>query len=494
MKYFFITTPIYYINDKPHLGHTYTTLAADILARFEKTKQKVFFLTGTDEHGIKNYKTALAQNKDPKTFCDEMARIYQKTWKELDIDYDFFIRTTDKYHKEFVKLLLERLRQKGLIYQGEYKGPYCEGCEEFKNQKDLIKGCCPVHKTKALQLKEKNWFFKLSQFQNTILEKIDLEFNILPEKSKREIISFLKNNKLRDIAISRPKERVKRGIELPWDKDQITYVWVDALINYISGPLASSGFNFNHKSWEDIEEKISDFWPADWHLIGKDIIRFHAIIWPAMLLAWELTLPKNIFVHGFFTIEGEKMSKTLGNVIDPLAIKNKYGLAPLRYYLFRDFNFGDDGDFSEKNLIDRYNADLADNIGNLLSRTLTLIKQYGNFPIKQALSRNNDLENLFKELKFKQALEKINSLAQKKNQLIDQKKPWQLIKEAKQGKEFALRNQAQENLERIFSETLNSLYQIGHYLSLFLPEQGEKIKQALKNQEPAIIFPKINIK
>ncbi len=489
MKQFFITTPIYYVNDKPHLGHAYTTLAADIIARYARSKQKVFFLTGTDEHGLKNYKSALAQDLKPKEFCDKMSQLYQKTWKELEISYDFFIRTTDPYHEEFVKRILLELKERGLVYADEYEGYYCEGCEEFKNKKDLIQGRCPLHKTKVQKLKEKNWFFKLGQFQEEVKKRIGSEFQILPLSRQKETIAFLEKNRLQDIAISRPKQRVRWGIELPWDKTQLTYVWIDALFNYLSGPLASVGFNFKNKSWEEIQEALSDFWPADWQLIGKDILRFHAIIWPALLLALELPLPKRLFAHGFFTVEGDKMSKSLGNVIDPLQIKKQYGLAALRYYLFREFSFGKDGDFSLSNLIERYNSDLAHNIGNLFSRVLALLEKYQGFEPKIEFQPHQKVEEALQSLKFKQALEILNELAQEKNRLIDETKPWELIKEAVQAKEFALRNQAQEKLEKLFVDLCLGLAQIAHYLSFFLPTKGTSLKESLETKQREIIFP-----
>ncbi|MCD6421739.1 methionine--tRNA ligase [bacterium] len=490
MKRFYLTTPIYYVNDKPHIGHTYTTLAADILARFWRKKREVFFLTGTDEHGIKNYRSAKKKNLSPKEFCDKMSHLYQQTWKELEISYDFFIRTTDHYHEELVKVFLSELKKRGYLYVGEYEGWYCEGCEEFKSKKDLIKGKCPLHEKPAVKLKEKNWFFKLSAFKDEILEHLEKDFEVAPEERKKELVSFLKKEELKDVAVSRPKERVKWGIEIPWDKNQVAYVWIDALFNYLTGPLASVGFDFKNKSFEEIEEALKDFWPAEIHLIGKDILRFHAVIWPALLLALNLPLPRRLFAHGFFTVEGEKISKTKGNVVDPIKLKQKFGLSALRYYLFREFPFGEDGDFSEKNLISRYNAELADNIGNLFSRSLNLMQKYGWKP-PQVSPQNEVIEKYLRELRFKETLEEINRLAQEANRLIDQEKPWELIKEAKQAQEFALKNQAQEKLEKIFSQIYQSLSVIAYYLSDFLPEAGEKMENALKSLHPQIIFPKI---
>lgn len=491
MKKFFITTPIYYVNDKPHIGHTYTTVAADVLARFYRENNETFFLTGTDEHGTKVCKSAKEQEKEVKKFCDEVAQSYQKTWKALDINYDFFVRTTDKYHEEFVKLILTHLKDNGFLYEGEYEGLYCEGCEEFKAEKDLVNGCCSIHKTYPVKLKEKVWFFKLSEFQDKVLESIGKNFKILPKSRETELVSFLKKEKLHDVAISRPRDRVEWGIELPWNNDQVIYVWIDALFNYLSGPLSSRGFNFNNKHWEDIVEALNDFWPAEIQLIGKDILRFHAVIWPALLLALELPLPKRLFVHGFFTINGEKISKSLGNAINPIDLKKKFGLSALRYYLFRDFSFGEDGDVSLKNLVERYNADLADNIGNLVSRSLTLVKKYGELKQKIEFKKDAELEKLFKDLKFKEVLERINFLAKEKNQLIDKEKPWSLIKEAHQGKEFAIENESQQKFEKILGGTLETLKTISYYLIPFLPHEGEKINQAINNLKSEIVFPKI---
>ena len=491
MKKFFITTPIYYVNDKPHIGHTYTTVAADILSRFYRNGVSTFFLTGTDEHGTKVCQSAQKQEVEVKKFCDEVAQNYQKTWKALDVNYDFFVRTTDKYHEEFVKLILTRLKDNGFLCEGEYEGLYCEGCEEFKSEKDLVSGCCPIHKTFPIKLKEKVWFFKLAQFQDKIFSHLGKDFVVLPQKREAELTSFLKNEKLHDVAISRPRDRVEWGIDLPWDNNQVIYVWIDALFNYLSGPLSSRGFNFSNKHWEDILEALNDFWPADIQLIGKDILRFHAVIWPALLLALGLPLPKRLFVHGFFTINGEKISKSLNNAVNPVDLKKEFGLAALRYYLFRDFSFGEDGDVSLENLVERYNADLADNIGNLLSRSLTLVQKYGALKQKIEFKKDEDLENLFRNFKFKEALEKINLLAREKNQLIDKEKPWALIKEAHQGKEFAIENNSQIKFEKILISTLETLLIISYYLKPFLPLEAEKIETAIKNLEPEIVFPKI---
>ena len=494
MSKFLITTPIYYVNDKPHIGHSYTTIAADVLTRFFSKKIDTFFLTGTDEHGNKVCSSALAQNKEPKKFCDEISKIYQKNWKELGIDYDFFVRTTDSYHEQFVKLVLVELKNRGYIYEGEYEGLYCEGCEEFKAPKDLVKGCCALHKTYPVKLKEKVWFFKLSSFQKELIAKIGSDLKIAPKSRENELLSFLKKEKLRDVAISRPADRVSWGIELPWDKEQIIYVWIDALFNYLSGPLSSIGFNFNNKHFEDIADVLGDFWPAQIQLIGKDILRFHAVIWPALLLALDLDLPKKIFVHGFFTVEGEKISKSLGNAINPIELKQKYGLAALRYYIFRDFSFGEDGDFSISNLVERYNADLANNLGNLVSRTLNLIQNYGGLEAKIEFKKDQKLEKLFSELKFKEILEYIVFLAREKNQLIDKEKPWELINEANQGKEFAILNESQEKLNKIFIDTLTTLKIIAYYLEPFLPKEAKAIDEAIESQKPAIIFPRIERK
>jgi len=347
-----ITSPIFYINAPPHIGHTYSTIAADILARWQRLKGRdVFFLTGLDENSIKTAQAAKEQGiEDIQKYADKMAEKWNEVWKILDISNDDFIRTTEERHKKNVKKFFSLVHKRGDIYKGEYEGLYCDGCEAFVTESDLIDGKCPLHKKVPKKVKEENYFFKLSKYQNQLLKHIEDNSDFIqPESRRSEVVSFIKSG-LKDISISRPD--LEWGIVLPIDEKHYFWVWFDALLNYL------------------VNEK---YWPASLHLIAKDILRFHAIIWPAMLLSVGYDLPKKIFAHGFLTVEGQKISKSLGNVIDPLYLVGKYSVDALRYYLFREIAFGEDGDFSEDKLKARFNNELVANIGNFIHRTLTFI-------------------------------------------------------------------------------------------------------------------------
>ncbi|MFH2104698.1 MAG: class I tRNA ligase family protein [Parcubacteria group bacterium] len=324
---FYITTPIYYVNDKPHIGHAYTTVAADVLARYHRLRgDDVHFLTGNDEHGDKVARSAEEAGQEPQAFCDEMSAKYQLTWDRLNIGYDDYIRTTEPRHKEAVQDFLTVLKDKGAIYEGTYEGLYCTGCEKFLTDKELVDGECPDHKKAPEKLSEKNYFFKLGDYLNEVKRQIEKdEIKVDPENIKREVLGLFKQD-LQDFSVSR--ESVKWGIELPFDKSQKTYVWVEALQNYITAI-----------GYKDDQKKFKRYWPADVHLMAKDIIKFHAIFWPAMLLAADLPVPKQIFAHGFFTIDGQKMSKTIGNVIDPNDLVDEYGADATRYLILSQFWF-----------------------------------------------------------------------------------------------------------------------------------------------------------
>src|SRR3989338_1238440 len=363
MDKFYVTTPIYYVNAEPHIGTAYTTIAADVLARFYRLSGvPTFFLTGTDEHGQKIAAMAAAAGKPPEDFTREMSAKYSMIWNTLEIAPDDFIRTTEERHIAAVNKFLETLKLSGKVYEGDYEGLYCVGHEAFVKDSELTAdGLCPDHKTKPEKVKEKNWFFKLSDYGELIKEKIQSgEFVIAPVERKNEVLAFLDSG-LEDIAISRPN--VKWGIPLPWDPSQTVCVWVEALFNYVSALGFPDGENYKK------------FWPVDLQLMGKDIIRFHCVIWPALLAAAGLAWPRKIFAHGFFTIGGQKMSKSLGNVLDPQALAQKYSPDALRYFLLREVPFGQDGDVSEEKLRSRYEGDLANGLGNLFSRVTTLIAQ-----------------------------------------------------------------------------------------------------------------------
>ncbi|HKN87771.1 MAG TPA: methionine--tRNA ligase [Nitrospiraceae bacterium] len=363
---FYITTPIYYVNDVPHIGHAYTTVAADVLARFARLRgQHVFFLTGLDEHGQKVQQAAQKAGIDPQLYCDRLAPQFENLWKRLNISNDDFVRTTQPRHKIVVQKTLQSLYDKGEIYQSDYTGWYCTADERFWTEKDVQDGLCPDCKRPVERLSEKNYFFRMSAYQDWLVRYIaDHPDFIKPPSRRNEVLGFLKQP-LEDLSISRPKSRLSWGIELPFDRSYVTYVWFDALVNYISIP----GYLTN-------ESQFQTWWPANFHLIGKDILTTHSVYWPTMLRSLGLEPPKAIFAHGWWTVEGEKMSKSRGNVVDPNAMIDRFGVDAFRYFLLREVPFGQDGDFSKNAMVARINSDLANGLGNLLSRTLTMIDRY----------------------------------------------------------------------------------------------------------------------
>ena len=372
---FYVTTPIYYPNDIPHIGHAYTTVVADVLSRWNKFLGKdVWFLTGTDDHGKKIAEAAEKAGKKPKKFVDDLIPKFKDAWDKLNINYNRFIRTTDKDHEQNVKSMLQRAYDNGDIYLGEYEGLYCVGCEAYYTEKDLIDGCCPIHKKPVEKVKEKTYFFRLSKYQDKLLElyKKNPEF-ISPKKRRQEIINRVSEG-LRDLSISR--NSFNWGIPLPFDSKHVCYVWFDALFNYYSG----------------VKDKLK-FWPADVHLIGKDILWFHTVYWPAFLLSVGEELPKKIFAHGWWTFNNQKISKSIGKVInidELISITGNYD--SVRYFLCRATPFGDDGDFSKSALINRHNGELVNKLGNLVSRVTGLIERYG--LVKSVNSLKIDFDNL----------------------------------------------------------------------------------------------------
>src|SRR4051812_21858641 len=358
---FYVTTPIYYVNDRPHIGHSYTTIAADILARHHRQRgEETFFLTGVDEHATKVWRAAEERGVPAQQFVDEIAVAWRDLPPRLNAQTDYFIRTTDEGHKAFVREFLQRIYDAGDVYEDVYAGHYCVGCEEFKSEDELVDGRCPIHGTVAEWIEEKNYFFRLSKYQDTLLELYAQDDFVLPDFRRNEVRSFVEGG-LRDFSISRAGQ--PWGIPLPWDETQVAYVWADALVNYLSAlTYARPGENL-----------IDEFWPVVRHLLGKDIIRFHCVYWPAMLLSAGYPVPKQLFAHGWLLLDDQKISKSLGNAVDPLALIDTYGADAVRYWCTRAVSFGHDGSASVAGIAERYERELGNDLGNLLSRTTAMI-------------------------------------------------------------------------------------------------------------------------
>ncbi|MFA6193379.1 MAG: methionine--tRNA ligase [Parcubacteria group bacterium] len=465
-KKFLITTPVYYVNDNPHIGHAYTSVAGDALARSRKLQgEEVFFLVGTDEHGLKIQKKAEEAGKDPQKFADEIAGEFKNIWEKLDIKYDTFIRTTDEKHKIAVQKVLQTLFNKGVIYRGFYEGLYCVGCEQFKNEGDLVNGRCPDHDTDCEVVKEESYLLKMNELQEELVQKIEKdEFCIRPEKYKKEILSFLKGEKLKDVSISR--KNVKWGIPLPFDAEHTTYVWFDAFLSYLTG-----------LGWDGDANKLPADWPADVQLIGKDILRVHATIWPIMLMQLGIGFPKLIFAHGHLLSGGRKMSKTIGNVIGIDEMLEKFGTDGTRYLLMSAGTFGEDVDATMERMIEKYNADLANGIGNLLSRVLKL--NDGELDSKERIM-DIDISSCFDSMKFDDALNIIwSSVITADNKFIEENKPWELKKTD------------EKKFQKVMQKLVSDLYLISDLLMPFMPETSKKIKKALKTKEAVMLFPRI---
>lgn len=483
---FYVTTPIYYINAEPHIGHAYSTIAADVLARWHRLKgDKVFFLTGLDENSAKTVEAAKEEGwEDIQAYADSMAEDWLEVWDVLNISNDDFVRTTQERHRENVKNLINKLRENGDIYKDTYEGLYCEGCEGYLSESDLVDGKCPYHNEEPVHLEEENYFFRLSDYQDEIHEHIKENPDFIrPEGRRNEVLSLLEEG-LEDVSISRP--HLEWGIKVPWEEEQTVWVWFDALINYLLP---------------------EDYWPADVHIIAKDILRFHCVIWPGMLLAADYDLPKQIYSHGFLTVEGQKISKSLGNVVDPVYLTEHYSTDALRYYLIREKTLGQDGDFSENDLVTKFNSELADALGNFAHRTFTFI--FNNFDGKVPEGEpDSDFESeirdkvrgtiaLMEDVEINRALNEIVSLARRGNEYFQKRAPWKADKS--------------EAADCLYN-CINLLDTLAILLYPFIPDSSEKlsdmlnveleslddaksfrIKPGSKIQEPRILFEKVEV-
>lgn len=477
MKGFYVTTAIDYVNGEPHLGHAYEKIGADALVRYKRQcGESSFLLVGTDEHSLNVAKSAEKENLEPKPYCDRMAARFVHAYKTLGISYNHFVRTTDEEHKALVHKLIARLTDGGHVYKGEYSGWYCESCEAFLDEGDMVKGKCPVHPTKEVkQLTEHNYFFALSKFQERLLAHIEAYPSFIhPEARRNEVVNRLKGG-LRDVSITRSS--VKWGIPFANDPSQVIYVWVDALISYLTG----IGFDPDNKN---------KWWPADYHIVGKDIIWFHCVIWPAVLMALEIPLPKAIFAHGFIcSPTGERLSKSSGIIIDPLKLAEKYGAEVLRYYLLKRIQWGRDGNFSTDDLELVYNTDLANDYGNLLHRTLTMVEKY--FGGKLVVTHENEdadtelklrakagidaYNAAFSALDFSTAIQSMNDLVAATNKYVDVTEPWALAKTGRTAR-----------LSTVLINILDILHIVTIALTPILPAACEQVWQQLGlNGSPA---------
>jgi methionyl-tRNA synthetase len=476
-RQFSLTTPLYYVNDVPHIGSAYTTMVADAIARFKRLQgYDVLLITGTDEHGQKIERTALERGLDPQTHCDRVVASFQNLWQKLNIQYNSFIRTTDRPHAAIVKEFFQKVWDRGDIYLDRQQGWYCVACEEFKEERELLEGgFCSIHPNKKVEWRdEENYFFALSKYQQKLEEFYEQNHHFIePESRRNEVVSFIKGG-LKDFSISRIN--LEWGFPLPIDSNHTIYVWFDALLGYITALL-------DRDREPTLENALSQWWPIDLHLIGKDILRFHALYWPAMLMSANLPLPKQVFGHGFLTKDGQKMGKALGNTIDPFALVDNYGSDPIRYYFLKEIELGKDGDFNETRFINIVNADLANDLGNLLNRSLGMLIKYCEGKGVNLTGADINNENILKKigleleekatqayeiLRFDRACEEIFNLIRASNKYIDESAPWSLYKKGER-----------QEVEKILYAVLESIRLSAYLLSPIIPNLSSAIYQQL---------------